>query len=69
MSQSSWILYLDDFPNFWFLSSSSRTRARAGGHIILCPFVHVKLQEGCNLTSKYSKNSQFGVETVKIRVL
>ena len=29
MYPSFWKLYLDDFPFFWFLSSSSRTRARA----------------------------------------
>ena len=29
MCPSSWKLYVDDFPFFWFLSSLSRTRARA----------------------------------------
>ena len=29
MYPSFWKLYLDDFPFFWFLSSSSRNRARA----------------------------------------
>ena len=29
MCPSSWKLYVDDFPFFWFLSSSSRTRAKA----------------------------------------
>ena len=29
MCPSSWKLFVDDFPLFWFLSSSSRTRARA----------------------------------------
>ena len=29
MCPSSWKLYVDDFPFFWFLSSSSRTQVRA----------------------------------------
>ena len=29
MCQSSWKLYVDDFPFLWFLSSSSRTQVRA----------------------------------------
>ena len=29
MCPSSWKLYVDDFPFFWFLSSSSRTHVRA----------------------------------------
>ena len=39
------------------------------GHISSCPVVHVYLQEACNPTSKYAKNSWLGVEMVKIMVL
>ena len=45
---------------------SSTYKFQDDGHISSTPVVHVKLQEGCNSTSKYAKNHRLGVKLVKI---
>ena len=48
---------------------SSTYNFQDDGHISSGSVKHIKLQEACNATSKYAKNSWLGVETVKIMVL
>ena len=45
---------------------SAKYNFQDDGHISLTPVVHVQLQEGLYLTSKYAKNRRFGVKSVKI---
>ena len=78
MWPSSWKLYVDDFPFFWFPSSSSRTRARAvwslgdnGGtnHHHHCQCHHVAIGAKCHHHNRCStmKSSEWSLSKTSLK--